>query len=214
MSDFRRKLMMYKKSESELPSEYQQVDYIEFNGNEYILLNTVTLQENVTYKAECSISFTSFTPNINTFYLNGFTSGFAFGLTYNKLTDGYGYGTLPSTVNVKINQIYDFLVFFDGKYQYTYVDGEFYHERTQGSFYTSNDVRYPIGCSYSSKNPAYFCKQRLHQRYRLYINDSLIFDGIPCYNKSSKESGLYDTISKRFFGNMSANGNITYGNEV
>lgn len=212
MSDFRRRLMS-KKIESELPSEYQQVNYIEFNGNEYILLDTVLLKKNVTYKTECSISFTSFTPNINTFYLNGFTSGFAFGLIYNKLTDGFGYNTLPDTLAC-IDQIYDFSVFFDGIGQYTYVDGALYHERAQGSVYTSNDERYPIGCSYSSKNPSYFCKQRIHKRYRLYINDSLIFDGIPCYNKSNKESGLYDIISKRFFGNMSANGNITYGNEV
>lgn len=45
-------------------------------------------------------------------------------------------------------------------------------------------------------------------------NGTNVFNGIPCYRKSDNEPGLYDTISSTFLTNLSGSGAFTVGGDV
>lgn len=200
MSDFRRKLMMYKKSESELPSEYQKVDYIENPLGAYIDLDIkATCNTNAFYKykplaleiyacflgAESGFLFPSFRPNINPICSY---CGNSIVLSPKPNPDAQGFYQVEAFWNneIKINDE-------------TYLVSK--GDKTESLY---NMRLFEWTSDFKHKTSAQTCF------VKIYEEDKLIRDLIPCYRKSDGEVGLFDSITRAFFTN-NGTGSLTYG---
>lgn len=197
-------------SQSILPSGYTQVDYIECTGTQYIDTGIKTNTTTSRYETKINPSSVSGTIGIfgtrdsssatpssmnvfiidSTFrldWLNGMTSGFVKNISSNtEYTISITRGL--ATIN-NVNYTSGNTTSINGSY--TFYVGSF---NNAGSVYSKG---------FSGK--IYYSK--------LYNNNILVFDGVPCYRKSDNEIGMYDLVSNTFFTNAGA-GNFTYGNVV
>ena len=198
MSDFRRRLIMCKKSESELPSGYTRLNYLESTGTQYI--------------------DTEIKPTINTKCELGaeILSGTAFLIGYAYINDKNDYRLfLYSNVlyfdfkNYRISQSYPSLV-------NNYAQFEF------GNYYVKvNDSKFLSGAyvnNFTADDNIYLFRSspllKVGDNYKLYYlkiydNDKIIRNFIPVLNKDEIPC-LYDTVSKQPFYNQGT-GEFLYG---
>lgn len=176
-----------------LPVKYQQVEYIESTGTQYIL--------------------TEFTPNQDTrvvadFQLTSVASSFIFGARYaqsraftlniasgTKLVAARGTSGNKTimTADTKRHIVdYNKSVISVDDTSYTFADFTFTTPKPLTLFacadtYAGNDGYLP------SKMKLYSCK--------IYDNDVLVRDYVPCYRISDNAIGLYDLVDDRFYVN-------------
>ena len=92
----------------------------------------------------------------------------------------------------------------------TYINSELIAQSTEKSF-TSHYELGLFACNnngngmYPSLTKIYSCK--------IYDNDILVRDFVPCYRKADRVAGLYDTVSGTFFENQGT-GNFLIGGEI
>ena len=192
-----------------LPVGYQQVEYIESTGTQYIDTGINTNTTTSRYETKINPSLVSGTIGI-------------FG------TRDYSSAT-PSSMNVFI---------IDGIFRLDWLSGtvssgarissntEYAISITRG-LATINNVNYTSGDTTSidgsytfyvgSFNNAgsVYSKGFSGKIYysKLYNNNILVFDGVPCYRKSDNEIGMYDLVSNTFFTNAGT-GTFTAGAEI
>lgn len=190
---------IYGKSEhEELPDEYQQIEYIESTGTQYIDTGIKTNTTTSRYETKINPSSVSGTMCIfgtrnnttadqramNVFIIDG-----TFRLDWLSGNGSYTVRNISSnteyaisitrglaTIN-NVNHTSRNTTSIDGSYTF-YV----------GSLNNAGSV-YPKGFS----GKIYYSK--------LYNNNILVFDGVPCYRKSDNEIGMYDLVSNTFFTN-------------
>ena len=193
-----------------LPVGYQQVEYIESTGTQYIDTGINTNTTTSRYETKINPSLVSGTIGIfgtrngstanqssmNVFiidgafrldWLNGAMGGFVRNISSNteytiSITRGL------ATIN-NVNYTFGDTTSIDGSY--TFYIGSF---NNVGSVYSKG---------FSGK--IYYSK--------LYNNNILVFDGVPCYRKSDNEIGMYDLVSNTFFTNAGT-GTFTAGAET
>lgn len=192
-----------------LPVGYQQVEYIESTGTQYIDTGINTNTTTSRYETKINPSLVSGTIGI-------------FG------TRDYSSAT-PSSMNVFI---------IDGIFRLDWLSGkvttgvrissntEYAISITRG-LATINNVNYTSGDT-TSKDGSYtfyvgsfnnagsvYSKGFSGKIYysKLYNNNILVFDGVPCYRKSDNEIGMYDLVSNTFFTNAGT-GTFTAGTEI
>lgn len=182
--------------DSKLPSIYQEVEYIESSGSQWI--------------------DTNFTPTVNTKiqmkFMNLETTGKAILGALNSLNDKDDYRFFNAS------NVFYFDVPGTGQYGARIYGGScpsnLIHEVEIGNFY----IKFVNGASnivssttqnfvtsgtlalntYSSKS--FISKNRWYY-VRIYENDVLVRNLTPCYRKSDKKVGLYDTVGKIFYTN-------------
>ena len=192
-----------------LPVGYQQVEYIESTGTQYIDtgINTNTTTSRYETKINPSLvsgtigifgtrDYSSATPSsMNVFIIDGI-----FRLDWLS-------GTISSSARISSNTEYAISItrglatinnvnYTSGNT--TSIDGSYTF--CVGSFNNAGSV-YPKGFS----GKIYYSK--------LYNNNILVFDGVPCYRKSDNEIGMYDLVSNTFFTNAGT-GTFTAGTEI
>lgn len=192
---------MYKKSESELPSEYQKVDYIENPLGAYIDLDIkATCNTNAFYKykplklqafscflgAEDGFLFPSFRQHGSV--LTSIYCGNEFVLSPPPKPDAQGFYQIEAFWGdkVKINEK-------------TYLISK--GDKTESLY---NMRLFEWASDFKHKTSAQTCF------VKIYEEDELIRDLIPCYRKSDGEVGLFDSITCTFFTN-NGTGSLTYG---
>ena len=180
-----------------LPVGYQQVEYIESTGTQYIDTGINTNTTTSRYETKISPSLVSGTIGIfgtrnnttaNQSSMNVFIIDGTFRLDWLN-------GAMGSSVRISSNTEYTIsitrglatinnvnyrtgdTISIDGSY--TFYIGSF---NNVGSVYSKG---------FSGK--IYYSK--------LYNNNILVFDGVPCYRKSDNEIGMYDFVSNTFFTN-------------
>ena len=201
----RRMMMAYIMShQSRLPAEFQEVEYIESSGTQYI---DTGVQYGSTKKVIADIQYLS----INDFQINGIYEGssrrWQFGIASNNFIGGIGnYGPI---MGVADTNRHTFVIDLLNK-QYGY-DGNI-----------TTDTRVTIGDSnksfllfvrYNSNNvgPANFCSQKLYS-CQFYDSNVLVRDFVPCYRKSDNVIGLYDLVNGVFYTNAGTGTFIVGGN--
>ena len=195
-----------------LPNEYQELDYIESTGTQYIDTNYII---NANTKIEDWI-----TGNIDNASLNGSdgpassTSKFRFKYGFNLGNWAIGYADkwlsiYKTSKPIDTNTFYKFTI---GKgiqkiepdifsYEYNYELGA-YPTRTMLLFALREDT-----------NKIMYATNLKRKECKIYENNVLIRDFIPCYRKIDNVVGLYDLANNQFYTNAGT-GVFLMGTEV
>lgn len=195
-----------------LPPEYQQVEYIESSGTQYIntgyvaKVNNVSLELDMAWTGNTLGAFESFmgfmysTSTVNPrMALHKYSSVLMFGAN----------ATTTSGVAPVKNERFVYKGDFTSGAQKLYKNGtQIATNSTTYNFSTNTCPVYifarycPNGMNYST--------MRVY-RAKIYEGTTLKMDFIPCYRKSDSVIGLYDIVNKVFYSN-SGTGNFTKGN--
>lgn len=176
---------------SKLPAIYQEVEYLQSTGTQYIVIQSTPLSVS-DYSFYCKVSPTALSGGYSTTY-NGIMGddgspqmGFH--------TTGWTVGNAGSDKPYPpvVGQIYEleYSKNFDGKY---FVDGQ-----DTGLTRTGNMGMKLFWVESKQTN----VKVKLYHAYFKVRYGFLIYDFIPCYRKSDNVAGMYDLVSEQFFTNV------------
>lgn len=211
MSDFRRRLMMCKKSESDLPSGFTKLNYIEKDGNTQYINTGIIPQSEWTYEFDferigsfsylcgSDLSWESGALNVS-IDLNA--SG-----SYNPGLRTVNFGTL--FISKLIPQINQRMIITKTPNQF--IIGSKIFNIKIGTV----KAEYPLVIFTTNRNGQPQVAEAFIQQYRLYrftiknANDELIMNLLPCLDKNGKPC-MYDTVSKQPFYNQGT-GEFLYG---
>lgn len=178
-------LLNYVQSGGRLPSEYQEVDYLESeqSGYQYFeIRNSATNGDKVYIKVQ---------------HLGGTNEGGFFGIN------------IFSELYFKNNQILHWNeILLDNPPHTTVVGNDIVELQAHYSSGTNSIERL-----FTYRTDRYKFYGRIWYCRITDINDTPIRDLVPCYRKSDNEVGMYDLISDTFFTNQGT-GQFTYGSEV
>lgn len=174
-----------------LPSGYTQLEYIQSNGSQYI--------------------DTGFTPNQDTrvvvdFQFIELSARFLFGtrrtvsaggFTFNISSDGRWATAYGNTGNIFIGTANTERHIVDKNKNLLYFDGILEETLKQNEF-TSPQSLAIFACNTPSSGYANKAKAKIYS-FKIYDNDVLARDYIPCTNPSGK-MGLYDIVNQEFLG--------------
>lgn len=191
-------------SESLLPSEYTQVDYIESTGTQYI--DTTYIPTNNT-KWVLDAQFTTIaTTQYNGRFENSKTPrGQRFDIA---ISGDYFYTNGGNNTQASLADTNRHTFIVDMINQLGYVDDNDYSLSIQ----TFNSERPVYLFARKSNNIEYYCNEKIYN-CKFYENDVLTMDLIPCYRNSDDEVGLYDLINNVFYTNQGT-GTFNYGEIV
>jgi len=202
----RRMIMAYIIShQSRLPAEYQEVEYIESTGTQWIDTNFQPNQDTrviIDYQdADITVSthgFIGARENVN----NGFIIGGRF--TYYWYAQ-YGNEQTPGTIfrNDNLRHLVDLnktLLYYDNSLIHTFASQVFNVPKSLNLFKTND-----FGSTNNSVAKIFQCQ--------IYNNNTLVRDFVPCYRKSDEVIGMYDIINNVFYTNAGT-GTFTKGNDV
>jgi len=196
-----------------LPEEYQQVEYIEATGTQYILPNVSTDVSNYnSFRFETEIQWNE----ITNYQMNGANEGQNFGA--NKFSAfgiqirQYVFGTqstaiTPSTTNfdvIKFNGNYNTKVC---NYNVNGTAGQF----TRSSDFVGGDIGI-FALPQQDVSPTQKCNCKMRY-FKFYQDTTLILNCIPCYRKSDNEIGMYDLVNDVFYTN-DGTGTFNKGNDI
>lgn len=193
-----------------LPDEYQEVEYIESDGGQYIYTD-IQGKSGI----ECSAKVMWLSGNDTSIFGARKSDSNRIMLIHQypskKWTLGYG-SSYTGISNITYNTPYNVEAKTAVGEQYLKVDGVTVYEASDSNEY-NNDFNMAIfACSYSSNDFRLFASARV---YNLCVknNDTLLGNFIPCYHKSDNEIGMYDTVSQTFYTNQGT-GTFTKGDDV
>jgi len=218
----RRRALMEANKKTRLPAEYQEVEWIGCNGNQYIQTDHVI---GIPSTILCKVGF--MTENAGTLdrpvvWLRNDGSGinpqstYKFPNVFRGKIEIAGYGinntsAFTSQDNEKIEMVFDYkngsqIIKRNGANDLTYANAS----PTEASIK-------PIRIMRSDKVNDSFSTQSVFsgRLYYFYFNQNgtAVFDMVPCYRKSDEEIGMYDLVSKTFFTNAGT-GTFTKGGNV
>lgn len=185
-----------------LPDEYQEVEYIRSNGTQYI--NTL-IKINPYTKVVCDFRFIEI-PNSNSYLfgsLDESTNCFAVyrsggGVFSYQFTDGW-VNNKWTNIPIDTNR---HLVELDALNKIIKIDnGNTLDEVISTSITTVSTMPlYIFSRSNSRGDLSEFSSIELYS-FKVYQNNALKNNFVPCYNKNTKIAGLYDTYNNKFFEN-------------
>ena len=204
-----------------LPSAYQEVEYIQSSGTQYI--NTGYKHNTFATKYEMNIAITNATPQYNTI--------FGSRITYNG-NEAFYLGFRGTTNNIAANQNRWFTCiggtqkdFLDIEkivlnQRYTMVgdkDGWVKDGTTMSGFSgavsnttaTLNDYIFADNDNGSANEKS---SMRVYY-FKIYESGTLVRDFVPCYRKSDSVIGLYDLVNDVFYTNQGS-GTFTKGSDT
>ncbi len=193
---------------SRLPAEYQEVEYIESTGTQYI--NSGVLPNTFTTLV-LSFAYTSNTTNTQLFGSRESWNrkGFYVGTKSNTLGNGFWieFGSSYYETNLPLSDTNQHTLSFGRRFYYD--DTLYYTFNTTLSGYQNIIL---FGSWEGEQNAIVPSSSRLYS-CQIYDNITLIRDFAPCYRKSDNVIGLYDLVNNTFYTN-SGSGTFTKGNDV
>lgn len=198
----RRMLLESLLSASRLPAEFQEVEYIESSGTQYINSGYAP-----TDNTEVKLSFSNDTTGENAFLFGSriSTSSGQFGC----YRDGYGVYlgryqnsdissgiTSANYISLKKN------VFTVNETQITFTN------TLENNVYNIFIFKINTAGSSSANGAKYQLKY-----FKIYNNGTIVRDFVPCYRKADNEIGLYDLVNGVFYTNAGT-GSFTKGGNV
>lgn len=190
-----------------LPGDYQEVEYIKSAGNEYIDLG-IKGTENTKVDIEFQVTGYYFLP---------------FGARQNSTANAFAIWAMSGAVGSNLRIGFDNTAGYTGpettsdKYHIIFgKEGAFVNDTkvwTPNNYRTfeTPDTLLVFGYRGSSASISR-CEMKLFA-LKLWENNVLIRDFIPCYRKSDSEIGLYDIVTRAFFQNAGT-GAFTKGADV
>ena len=207
MNALLRRRGMKQRKQSILPSEYQRVEYIEFNGDgSYLNLGAYSstlpgaiLRFRVNKRAGSSTPIIATTRYTNNFLFAARSDVDFYTMINGKQTTGLGFTT--------VGTIYDCSVNADG-------NGTVRLNNTTRTAAVGTDtyvaVNFCVGTNNAFNQETYL---DLFGEFVILDNMAVWKLLIPCYRKSDGEIGMYDTVSRTFYTNAGT-GSFTKGADV
>ena len=197
-------IILWKLDEGGLPAEYQQVEYIQSNGNQYI---DTGVSGNAIGEYEIKLNALGSQAHSWEQYFAGNRDtsslvGKLYCSSYKVMYQGYPsssdieFGSYSNTIEAKVLRSTG--IVSNGVYKSAY-GGAPWGALT---FYIFN----------SHSEPTLGASMRLYY-LKMYSDGELVRDYIPCYRKSDSVIGLYDLVSRTFFINQGT-GSFTKGGDV
>jgi len=186
-----------------LPSEYQEVEWIGSSGTQYIdsgILRQVEtkIQLKICPQTNSTIDNTyigvrdSSSGNGCLNLIGQYYSRFSFVHQGTTLING---GEL-----IQYNRIYDIEGYFGSNNSYLKVDNVKIYDENVVKSYTGNRTYYLFA---RNSNGTVVFNSYIRLSYcKMFINDILARDFIPCYRKSDNEIGMYDLVNGVFYTNQ------------
>lgn len=205
-------------TKSELPDEYQEVDYLQSNGSQYIKINNY-----FTTTASFILDFAPETITGSCYYFGGRSGNYSIGVWHGSSSTklgivyngDYGSKTVYTQQNIAKNRyrIEAKVEPYNSQYRVhakvsnlTSGITEEVNTPTSGAL----TVTYPIYLFGVSSN--YKTAQKLYS-CEIYDDGALVNKLIPCKRKSDSVLGMYDIVTNTFYTN-NGTGSFTYGSEV
>ena len=205
-------------STGRLPAEYQEVEWIESHGTEYI--NTNINQEDfgfyIKFISNDEISTTSFgcimggryASNSSDFQLSSYTTD----ANYNNGWRGtFRYGGSSQTYNAHLNDkgVLNEIEYHPDTDVYS-ANGSDYASYADG---TISNTRYVyLFALHNNQSATQHAKVRLYS-FKVFRSGQLFADFVPCYRKADGVIGLYDILNDNFRTNAGS-GTFTKGGNV
>ena len=190
-----------------LPDDYQEVEYIETTGTQYID-TTLSVQDG--YKIICSASFA----NGSNKNLSGIQTGggakrafgpWAASQTSSLFSLGIGVGGAVNTDKLyTIDQRYTFEANLDAINPYLKIDGVSAVFTASPGGALSSAIPNGNIFLFALNNNGTVATQfvgKVYGNVKLYVGNILKRDFIPCYRKSDNEIGLFDIVNQIFYTN-------------
>lgn len=199
-----------------LPSEYQEVEYIEGDGNQYIMSGVIPTQ-NHGFEAKIQLKgFYSPQQDDRAISVSQWSSGSncaRWGLQIRWSNSywqigGLCYASYQDVAQCNLNQDYVIQYNHDNQSK-CYIDGVLKATMIRGTF-TLPEL--PIMAFSLNGEPRFQFIGRFYY-YKLYENATLIRNYIPCYRKSDSVIGLYDLVNNQFYTNAGS-GSFAKGSDV
>jgi hypothetical protein len=195
-----------------LPVEYQEVEYLESTGTQWIKTD---IESRFTIEYESDITFTENQDSYSVGCKDGSQRISGNGYWNGTFQIGYGGSYKNFSIGgIKINTRYKLKTILAPDNQNVYVNdvikGTSTFSKTTDTL-TGKHIAI-FGALIDDTTIGQACKAKL---YSLTIRDgdTLLGNFIPCYRKSDFEPGMYDTVSKSFYTN-SGTGTFLVGNDV
>ena len=192
-----------------LPLDYQEVEYIESTGVQYI---DTGIKGNQDTCVEIKINTSS-----------AASAQFFFGARKNNATEGFCallwtnnniFSEYRNSGNIASSFVYtrgeDCKVVLD-KNQ-LYVNDVVYTTHSYNTFQTPGNIALFGVLTMSTFDTAQSLRGRIYY-CKIYDNGNLVRDFVPCYRKDNNTIGMYDKVSKQLFINCGT-GTFTKGNDV
>lgn len=198
-----RRRMMRIFSTVRLPKEYQEVEYIQSSGAQYIDSGVLSKSG---IKVSMRAALTSLSGAHNLF--GALESGQRLFVQYeNSLL--FAYGAWNSTnANIQQNVFYDFVADFSAGRQSLTVDGATVYTGTSNTQISLTKTVYLAALNLAGTADI-FASAKIAS-CQIYDNNVLIRDFVPCYRKSDGAIGLYDLVNGSFYANAGG-GTFTKG---
>lgn len=196
--------MNFEKLVKRIPEAYQEVEYISSNGGCYIDTGIIP-----SYDGKTKVAFS--------FQMNNISSG--------------QYQSLGSNLNLNFYAVASTLKFRANGTEMTDLDTNWHTvtmEKDNGIKRTIFDgVEYAV--SASTDDPLRFCLFALRQsddshpsyfgyyklkEFKMWDNNELVRDFIPCYRKNDNTVGMYDLVTNVFYTAINRGGSLSAGNDV
>lgn len=192
----RRRMAMMGTMKNGLPSAYQEVEYIESTGTQYLSVDMGSVFEHIVIKGKFLITSVKrrayvFRAEYFAFYIEN---------VYGRLrlvnyTQNYGY---VDSIRSEVNKTYDFSA--------EQTDTQFILVLNGVLYSGSRSYVEPIQSQYINfftalaDDPVYFLPMRLYKT-EIYDGTNIKNRLVPCYRKSDNEIGMYDIINQHFYEN-------------
>lgn len=189
-----------------LPSGYTQVDYIQSSGTQYIDTGYTftSTKEKIDFK---------YTPLVieNARVCGSYISQHRGMIIQPRQQDMAEVGNTGITPTFSISANTDYKVMLEANEgNYTFEFGENSQTGTYTSTPITNRSHYIFAVNYTGTTTK--ASMKLYY-YKMYDNDVLVRDYIPCYRNSDNEIGLYDLVNNVFYTNAGT-GTFTKGNNA
>lgn len=196
-------VMLWQKAR--LPSEYQEVAYLESTGTQYIDTGITPSED---FKVVARMAFTTNPAGTSAEQLNGVSYGgrCAWGYTKSVATQNFYIGIKEKNIDtgVTLDALpHTFVINMDGSWCIDDYSGQL----DCGTSMTASNVwlfarnRASGAVNAACKEKCYFCQ--------IYQDGVLVRNMIPCYRTSDSKPGMFDLVSKTFLTN-SGTGEFTY----
>jgi hypothetical protein len=191
-----------------LPTEYQEVEYVETSGSNYI--DSGYVLKNNRFQVDVIAQFTGSSYGFNTFvgFMHATNTNPRMGIHFYSSKYMYGANATVYNENIAIDKKKNIMVCFgNGSSQGLTVNGV---SATAASSYdiSGNALSMWIGARNNSGSPVNYTKAKFY-RVKLSANGVKVVDMIPCYRKSDSVIGMYDVVRKSF--HTSTGGALTKG---
>lgn len=199
MMELRRRMMLMR-TVNRLPVEYQEVEYLESTGTQWIKTD---IEGRFSVSLESEVIFTDNQDSYSVGFLDGFFR--IGGIGYYGLKTQIGYGStysLGPSHSLSLSKRYKYKTILEPGNQEVYLDDVLVSTSAFAkNVDTLTGVHFGIFARLNNDSSAsLFSKVKM---YYLKISDGgeLLGHFIPCYRKSDSKPGMYDTVTKTFYTN-------------